>query len=1197
MDAASEIAPFPSAASAGVIAGGIASGLWCSGHSGTSLLYRYTSLVLEVRSMAPPALEGPEALATLCTTQLQTDTVNDLTIVLVKPVVLNDTTHMLVYAHEEHYQLGRLYVFNPFTLTVLSISTAIPYNVSSLSASAPFRAGSGSSTEWEYTLVCFGLANSKALVGNLTIGVDCAQLTALEAFELETGKHKVNSSVAIEIPDSGNHSVIFMGLTSGDVAAVEYSPSGLGRGHVLGITSDSARLGSVACLSAVVLDSGRFLVCAGHNSSGARAAGSAVATYIATLGSSKSKKKVGLSFESIGVDRVCLAPSDSLDGQDQEIGRIVADAAVIELKIHDTRSTNKAIQTENNESGIVIAALALSLADDGRRANGSRCKSTYTPESGMTHGLFNAWQLLVNGAMETKALSYQSISGSDMVLGMNVSGKLSQVEVVTDRRVFIGDSLSKSVLSADDGSTCSGESVTACAKKYLGIDDRFAYPLQVRRALAEQRRQMDGELFIDILLHMAGISSSEKDGHSVYPPKSPAEQSRFIARIDSSDLDNLKKHCIVYYLVLDYAADHLVSSNGTYAEFEDDSLAPVNSLAMRYANKTIIPRHFVYLMRGYWLMDHGQINASVSYLSDPTVIADWAPKIFSSIVSSGHFKVGLQFLNSTTAMGQPRLEDQPSNASLVMEVLLHCDIGRAFTFQRKYTSTPDLRDALLSQLFSFAFSPHARRAVVNRLSVFPFDISEETALNAYCLRTDTPIHAKDFLALYYVNRGRYVEAIRLFKDISKAEADQHLDGTQMRKHNERAAMVQNLIMLLPEAQKWVVEELDIVSDEHDGNFPQNQLGLSKYITKAQFPGNAEGPWALGNERVPDFQASAVADHGSEAAFPSHNASSSSKKIHLNQPLSASKSARHIHAAVGTDGRAQSNSRPLVRLLLNQKFIVNPESAQHGRQITSAVPLPAIGTPHRANTDTGSGISGTANVFAPLRPLSRDAFETQSSPQDTPWVTSMPLASRNAAKSMSLCVPFFGPPSTQSIEKNTSKGADQPTDSSSRPFAYPDNRSVHFQGKVGSAVPVSSSLAVKNVPEDLPSPVEAGRSPFERTHVGSNMKMQQFSPEPPLQHPAFLAPRAVAEKQPRSESEDSSVPRYNLRNRADISAPSTPSKNERDPTTSSSKQVQGKHSDAYSATSKESARSYERALRQGFSDNTDDSNGARGRKRT
>ncbi|KAJ2644936.1 hypothetical protein GGH99_008337, partial [Coemansia sp. RSA 1285] len=92
----------------------------------------------------------------------------------------------------------------------------------------------------------------------------------------------------------------------------------------------------------------------------------------------------------------------------------------------------------------------------------------------------------------------------------------------------------------------------------------------------------------------------------------------FIARIDSSDLDNLKKHCIVYYLVLDYAADHLVSSNGTYAEFEDDSLAHVNSLAMRYANETIIPRHFVYLMRGYWLMDHGQITAGVSYLSDPT---------------------------------------------------------------------------------------------------------------------------------------------------------------------------------------------------------------------------------------------------------------------------------------------------------------------------------------------------------------------------------------------------------------------------------------------------------------------------------------------------------------------------------------------------------------------------------------------------
>ncbi|KAJ1796229.1 hypothetical protein LPJ59_003877 [Coemansia sp. RSA 2399] len=376
---------------------------------------------------------------------------------------------------------------------------------------------------------------------------------------------------------------------------------------------------------------------------------------------------------------------------------------------------------------------------------------------------------------------------------MSVSGKLCQVEVVTDRNVFVGDSLLRS--SAGAGGVRLGDRMPMCTGKYLEVADRFAYSSQVRHALAEQRKQMDGELFIDILLQMAGISANKRDGTSVYPPKSPTEQRRFVDSIGSSDLDDLKKHCIAYYLVLDNAAGSLVSSSKTYAECETDPIAE-NALAASYAKEALIPRHFEFLMRGYWLMDHGQTTASISYLSDPIVIADWAPKILSSAVSSGHFKEGLQFLNSTTAMAQPRLENQVSEASLVMELLLHCDISRAFSFQREQTSTPDLRQALLSQLFSYTLSLHARRAVVDQLSVFPLDAVEEAALETHCLRADTPTHAKDFLALYHVNRGQYAEAIRLFNDTSKAEAGKPLDEAQMIKRNERETMVQNLTMLL-----------------------------------------------------------------------------------------------------------------------------------------------------------------------------------------------------------------------------------------------------------------------------------------------------------------------------------------------------------------------------------------------------------------
>ncbi|KAJ1664352.1 hypothetical protein EV178_004158 [Coemansia sp. RSA 1646] len=1178
MDAASEIAPFPSSTSAGSIAGGIASGLWRSGHSDASILYRHTPRLLEIRSMAAPSLEGPEALATLSMAQLQTDTVEDLAIVLVKPVVLNNMTQLLVYAHEEQYKVGRLYVFNPFTLTVFSISAAVPYNACSLSVSTPLRAGSGTTTEWEFALVCFGLANSKALIGNLTVGADGAHITALEAFALEAGKHKVSSSVALEFPDGSNRGLVFLGLGSGNVVAVEYSPFGLSRGHTLGQTSTSSQFGPVTCLSATLLDRGRFVLCAGHSSVGVRSSGSAVATYVATLNNS-SKHGFRLTFDSIGVDRVLLAPSDCLDGQQQTVDRIVANAEVIGLKIHDMRNTVPLANATTDAPTIVIAALACSSADDGKKASSSRRRSTSTLGSGMIHGLFNAWGLSVDGTLETRALSCQSIVGPDVILGMSVSGKLSQVEVVTDRKVFIGDSLLRSISSA--GGVRLGDRMPMCTSKYLEVADRFAYSSQVRHALAEQRKQMGGELFIDILLHMAGIYAGERDGAGVYPPKTPTEQRRFIDRINSSDFDDLKKHCITYYLVLDNAAGSLVSSNRTYTECESDPIMG-NSLATDYANEALIPRHFEYLMRGYWLMDHGQTAASIAYLSDPIVIADWAPKIISSAVSSSHFKEGLQFLNSTTAMSQPRIENQVSEASLVMEMLLHCDFGRAFTFQRKQTSIPDLRQVLLSQLFSFALSLHARRAVVDRLSIFPLDAVEEAALEDHCLHADTPTHAKDFLALYYVNRGRYAEAIRLFKDISKAEAGQRLDEPQTRKRNERATMVQNLTMLLPEAQRWVVEELEAVSDECNETPSQDQIiSNNKIAAKAQSSENAERPWALEGDRVPSVQSS--------TATPSRNHSISSRQIYLNQPLSASKAARHTHAAVGTNGRTQNASRPLVRMLVSQLSTANPDPVQKYRQKTYVGPVPVGSMSPRKGDGKDSNPMGLSNVPETPRSQASSVFKSQYTPQDTPWKTPMTFISRSAAKGMSLRVPFSGPPSTPFRENNNIEMVDSSIGRLSSPFGFADDDRTPCRNVVGNAIAVESPLAVKNASGDLPLPIEASRSPFERPQANHSIENQLPLSAGSLQQQTTPEPKTFTKREHAPEIEESSSRRYNLRDRAGISSPATPSRSGRQLAKNSSKQAK----DGHSISSKESARNYERALRQQMANDT---NEPRGRKR-
>ncbi|KAJ2740046.1 hypothetical protein GGI20_006016, partial [Coemansia sp. BCRC 34301] len=187
MEVVANLAPMCGALSGeAVVGGGLATGPWLSTNSDSALLYRFTPHALEVRSITPPAPEIPESLATLNTEQLPADPAENLVISLVRPVALDGATLLLIYVRDALLQIGRLYAFNPYTLAVDTVAAEVPHNASSFSVSAPVRVGGGSSTEWEFSIVCFGLQSGKVLVGNLAIGPDGAQLTTLKRHTIHT---------------------------------------------------------------------------------------------------------------------------------------------------------------------------------------------------------------------------------------------------------------------------------------------------------------------------------------------------------------------------------------------------------------------------------------------------------------------------------------------------------------------------------------------------------------------------------------------------------------------------------------------------------------------------------------------------------------------------------------------------------------------------------------------------------------------------------------------------------------------------------------------------------------------------------------------------------------------------------------------------------------------------------------------------
>ncbi|KAJ2803028.1 hypothetical protein H4R21_002193, partial [Coemansia helicoidea] len=216
-------------------------------------------------------------------------------------------------------------------------------------------------------------------------------------------------------------------------------------------------------------------------------------------------------------------------------------------------------------------------------------------------------------------------------------------------------------------------------------------------------------------------------------------------------------------------------------------------------------------------------------------------------------------------------------------------------------------------LFSFALSPSAHRSIVSQLAMLPFDAVEEEALATHCLRSDAPARERDFLALHYVNCGRYAEAIRLFRALAKEETGRYLDGEQRRKRDERLVMVRNLTMLLPEAQRGIIEELEAL-DEGAGEGPSATAAADKSRPSAQGAGpDPARPRPMDVDGVDRRR-----ETGGTAGSASGRAAAP-----LSVLLSASKSERQQRSVVGVHGAPQSPSHSLLRVLMRQMAAGKP----------------------------------------------------------------------------------------------------------------------------------------------------------------------------------------------------------------------------------------------------------------------------------
>ncbi|KAF9100065.1 hypothetical protein BGX27_000492 [Mortierella sp. AM989] len=368
---------------------------------------------------------------------------------------------------------------------------------------------------------------------------------------------------------------------------------------------------------------------------------------------------------------------------------------------------------------------------------------------------------------------------------------------------------------------------------------KFNYTDSELAEIEHRREQLGGKLFYDRLLEFI-----ELEVGVLYPPKNHAQQRNLWTNIYfNGNLNADNRNCLAYYL--------LKNQHGNISE--------------QFLKEYMIPPKFVNLMNGFWALDHFEFKNAVLYLSRPGLTVDWIEEVIAAIYDHGSAQLARQFI---VAANLNLASDQ--FVDLKMKILLECDFTEAFYFQRsnvlssrtqrQYTKDGDdevmeaepaaKSERLFVRLLDYCFLDKPNRKAIQALSLLTMSEAEEQMFVRYCDRHSglTREIGQEFLIMYYVNHSRYLEAIRMHRkllvvELEKEDAEQFHRGaierrnsrqfggakepkkTELTKSQKRQVLIDNLIMVLPETQRMLLEQ------EEGGTEMKTKKSIGSNITK------------------------------------------------------------------------------------------------------------------------------------------------------------------------------------------------------------------------------------------------------------------------------------------------------------------------------------------------------------------------------
>ncbi|KAG8901909.1 hypothetical protein FRB99_005012 [Tulasnella sp. 403] len=485
--------------------------------------------------------------------------------------------------------------------------------------------------------------------------------------------------------------------------------------------------------------------------------------------------------------------------------------------------------------------------------------------------------------------------------------------------------------------------------------NRFPWTPDLCQHIEERRHQLQGDLFIDSLLRIAGV-----DAHALYPPHDTNTFHALYDAIQNCSFDDVKKNCLLYYLLKTWQ----------------------NESAEDFAHLKAIPLQFVILSDGYYHLDAGEIEEAVTSICDPRVTPDFTSKILQTIAAVPDAKQRSRLVLRYVKIGKPPLSEL-EDIEQYLRALCESSVTEAWLYQRTFPEDAGhnaTRTRLLDIILEHSLCPRPRAAALKALVAFPFTAFEHNHITSYALSPPDQLSEQslailhDLINVRLIHQGHYSEAIRLDKQFSYSPYNTGAGivskGIEARRQNTR-----DILSVLPEVQRKLLDVRLDQEEVHKNRRPLNSSG-SGAMFAIPTPSSSVGDLSMSWEQV---------DRSQVGASSSMLRSSQLPKLTRNQtgsmaPVSASPAFR------------QSSPQTAVLQAFAQSSVLEGSPIPHSR----------FGSGHGAGPSTPSMLKASKRkpIKAPFGTLPLSASSSRSQNASLGKMTPLSVQLRNARSSAS-----------------------------------------------------------------------------------------------------------------------------------------------------------------------------------------------------